>query len=484
MDRKVRDGKPLRPLARLAADAIFRYGLLESGESVLVAVSGGADSVALLHVLGELLPAFRLRLGVAHFNHALRPEADRDAEFVAELAAGLGLPFHVERVDVQAHRDRAGGSLEETARELRYRFLDTVAAAAGYTRIALGHHADDNAETLLLNLLRGGGRRGMAGIAPFRPPGYIRPLILARRADIERYLDLRRQAYRTDATNADPAFDRNRIRRSLIPELERRYQPKARIVLSRAAEILRAEEEWLEELVAPIYAAAKVARDSGVGLRVSALRGLAPAALRRVVRRALCETRQGLRGIGFEHVERVVDLLGRRHDAGPLYLPGGLRVGRGGDGLHFWLEEGRGARTPARVGGGDYEYAMARLGRLKIPEAGVEIALSEVAGGVPSDWAAGDARTALFDGEGIGFPILVRNSRPGDRFSPLGVDGTQKLKKFFCDHKIPPVERQRCPLLVSRGRIIWVAGHRIDSRSRVTALTRRLLKAELIIAPQ
>ena len=229
-------------LDRLVDEALTKFGLIAEGDSVLVGVSGGPDSVALLHLLRDRAPARRLHLGIAHLNHQLREGAGRDEEFVRQLAAALGLPFHGHRAEVRAWQVRHRLSLEEAARQVRYAFFEEVCAANGYAKIALGHHADDNAETLLLHLLRGSGRLGLSGIPAIRAGGTIRPLIFATRSDIADYLRTRKIPYVSDPTNTDITFFRNRIRHRLIPDLERDYHLGMRSILSRTALILRAEE--------------------------------------------------------------------------------------------------------------------------------------------------------------------------------------------------------------------------------------------------
>jgi tRNA(Ile)-lysidine synthase len=476
-------GAGTRPgrLDQLVDEAIGHGALLEEGDAVLVCVSGGPDSVALLHLLWRRAPAFRLRLGVAHLDHGLRAEAGLEAQFVAGLAASSDLPFYLEKADLEIFRRRQRVSVEEAGRRLRYEFFDTVAEANGYRRVALGHHADDQAETLLLNLLRGGGGRGLAGMPAARRGRYIRPLIRAARADIEAYLEAHGLRYVVDRTNTDEALLRNRIRHRLIPVLEREYQPRVRSLLSRTAEVLGAEERWLEGLLDPLYAQVRAPSGEGrVALAAAALAGLPLAAARRLVRRALAEARGDLRRIGFAHVEGVLELAGRRTDAGPLHLPGGTRVARRGPQLWVFRTEAHGPCGPRP--GPDYEYRMSGCGLLRIEEAGAWLRLSEVPlDGLPVS-AAGGGRTAWLDAEAVAFPLTVRNRRRGDRFQPLGAGGTQKLKKFFSDHKVPAHERQRCPLLVSRGRILWVAGHRLDEGARVGPGATRAVKAELLVA--
>jgi tRNA(Ile)-lysidine synthase len=457
--------------------------MIASGDAVLVAVSGGPDSMALLHLLAERAQAWQLRLGIAHLDHGLRPQSAQDAEFIRRLAAGLHVSAHIERVDVGELRNRRRLSLEAAGRKARYRFLRETADRHSYRKVALAHHADDNAETLLLNLLRGGGRLGLAGMPPVRGARWIRPLIDATRADILDYLDRRRLPALADPTNADRRFLRNRIRHELIPLLERDYQPGARALLHRSAEILRDEEDWLQDLIRPLLDQAVTARRPGrITLAAEALAGLAPAAQRRVVRAGLRLLRDDLRRIAFVHIEEILSLVKRTGDGGPLHLPAGLRVRRRGDGIEMGCgEAGRGRERPPK-GFGDYSYDMAGCGVVRVAETGDCIALSEIGPGTAIDPAAAGPLIAFLDGSAIAFPVVVRNVRAGDRFSPLGAGGTQKLKKFFIDNKVPRDQRRRCPLLVSRGRILWVAGHRIDHHARLSERTQQVFKAEIILA--
>ena len=239
--------------------------MLQPGDRVLVGVSGGADSVALLHILYRLSVSRDLDIGVAHLNHALRGKAaDRDAAFVQTLARQLDLPCFSARQDVGLQRQKQGGSLEEAGRRARYRFYAQTAKTQGFTKIALGHHADDNAELVLMNMLRGTGPEGIAGIPPAREPGIIRPLIHARRREIMAYIKDNDLAYVVDASNQDPRFFRNRVRNELIPALSEAYNPRLTEALVRTASISRTEEEWLEQLTRPMLEAAILATRNGL----------------------------------------------------------------------------------------------------------------------------------------------------------------------------------------------------------------------------
>jgi tRNA(Ile)-lysidine synthase len=470
-------------LDRLFDEAIAREGSIAAGDSILVGVSGGPDSVALLHLLLARAQRYRLRLGVAHLDHSLRPESGRDADFVRRMAVGCGLEVHVEKVDVARMQRQLHLSLEEAGRKARYDFFQRTALQHGYTKVALGHHADDNAETLLLHLLRGSGRLGLGGIRPIRQGMYIRPLIRASRPDIESYLNVRELEFLNDRTNTDSAMVRNRIRHRLIPLLESDYQPSVRTTLSRTAEVLAAEEEWLEGLLKPVFERMITDRSPGRLALAAGDLGLLPlAAARRIVRSSLRLVRGDLRRIGFVHIEQIIHLCRLSGEAGPLHLPGNLRIQREQNQLVFARQEAGISSDPLRTAPGDFEYILPECGELMIRETGDGIRISEVPRDAANDPKAADARTAFLDWEAVSFPVTIRNRRPGDRFYPLGAGGRQKLKKFFGDHKVPAAERRRCPLLVSQGRILWVAGHRIDHQARITPLTRRVLKAEVFVA--
>jgi tRNA(Ile)-lysidine synthase len=464
---------------RIVRETIARYGMFVPGDAVLVAVSGGPDSVALVHLLYVLAGEYSLKLGIAHLNHSLRgPESDRDAAFVAALARDFNLPLFVEKKDVPAFQRRWRLSPEEAARKARYEFYDAVASKHRFNKIALGHHADDNAELVLMNLLRGSGPLGLSGMTPVRDDKFVRPLIGLRRSEILDYISENKIAYVTDSSNQDPAYRRNKIRHHLIPELQKSYNPAVVDCLNRLGEILSAEDQWIADAIEPVFADCVLNRGSNhISLALPRINAVDLAVGRRIIRKAIVSVKQDLRRITFWHVDTVIEFAKKAQPGGSLNLPGGLRVRKSAEALTI-KKEGREASDEVI----NYRYTLAGEGTTLIKEADAAIKLVEIgADEVPDFGKTGESR-AFFDRDCVRFPLVVRNFRPGDRFSPLGLDGTQKLKKFFSDHKISIHQRKKCPLLLSGKTIIWVAGHRIDNSVRLSPQTQRVLMAELLLA--
>ncbi len=471
------------------ARTIRDYHMFERGQSVLVGVSGGPDSVALLHALRRLAPLFSLDLTVAHLNHGLRQAAsDADAEFVAELARRLDLKCVVREMDVHAYRRRHKLSLEEAARMLRYDFFRQAAAENGLDRIALGHHQDDTAELVCLYLFRGSGPLGLAGIPPVRG-NIVRPLIQRTRREIFAFLAAENLDSVRDASNQDPRFLRNRVRLQLIPDLQKAYNPSIVQTLARSAQILRDENEWIEATLEPVYRQSFAAADEGrLTLRVPEVRKFHPAVVRRIVRRALREVKGDLRRITFRHIAAVVQLFAAGPPDGRLYLPDGIRAQRSADLLYLYRDLRRRPRPdagPDRAAShepGGYAYRIERPSSVFVKEYGRHIRFTQSDPSQTPDFAAGGQETVFLDLDKLTFPLTLRNFRPGDRFTPLGMHGSQKVKNFFINSKIPRAERANCPLLISAGNIVWIVGHRIADSVKIDPTTRRCLKGEVLLA--
>lgn len=472
---------------RKVENTVTTHGMLKQDDSVLIGVSGGPDSVALLHVLRLLTPRFSLTVGVAHLNHCLRGHAsDKDAEFVKSIAERLNLPCYIHKEDVRTYQIENRLSPEEAGRRIRYAFLNTVARTNRFNRIALGHHADDNAELVLMNLLRGSGPTGLSGIPPVRDGKIIRPLIKIRRSEIIHFLNQNRLRYISDSSNQEMRYLRNSVRHRLIPMLQKGYNPKIPETLNRLSSIMRSEEAWIEDVIHPLFeSSVSTAQNDHINFSVSVLRRFHAAAQRRIIRKGISKIKGDLRRIAFAHIDDVIRLLNKEPAHGSLDLPGGIRIRRIRDELYISKEKRALRRLDTKNDHFQppvFEYEITAPESVFIKEIHARIDFTEMnIQDIPDVRCAGQY-TVFFDKDTVNFPMILRNFRQGDRFRPLGLGGTQKLKKFFIDRKIPRDERVKCPILLSRGKIIWVAGHRIDESVRLTSSTRTVLKVELFLA--
>ena len=369
---------------------------------------------------------------------------------------------------------------------MRYRFYLRSASENGYNKIALGHHADDNAERVLMAMLRGSGPLGLAGIPPVRSDRIIRPLINLRHSELLDYLAYQNLDYVEDSSNRDLQFLRNKIRSRLIPELQAEYNPKCVESLNRTAAILFAEEKWIDDRILKIFKEAVVLDDPvRLGLSLDRLKQEPIAAQRRLIRKALLKVKGNLRRITFTQIEAVLKMVQEGTAGDMLDLPDRICVGReqgcllisNAQQLPRHKAEGR---LPRAVP--EYSYQLSVAGEILIKEAGVQLCFNEIPVEHVSDWRQAERQIAFMDMDKLSFPLLIRNFRPGDRFSPLGIRGRQKLKKYFIDHKISRTERMKCPIVLSRNKIIWVVGHRLDNAVKIDRQTRRVLKAELLLA--
>lgn len=429
-------------------DTVLRYireqRLLCAGDRVAVAVSGGADSVALVRVLLELRSELGIVLAVAHFNHGLRGEAsDADGAFVAELAKVHELEFFVAHGSVV---DRAAVvGLEAAGRELRYRWFAQLAAEQRFDRIATGHTCNDQAETVLLKLLRGAATRGLAGIYPtvadagkLGAVSIVRPLLCASRSEVEKYLSAIGQSWREDESNLDRRFLRNRVRHELLPLLTREYNPNLLRVLADLAEVARSEEEYWRDIVAR-----EAARMSTRQFSVAGFSELPIALQRRLLKRFVEDA--GL-AADFEHVEKLRRCaLGERLRA---ELPGGHLATRDGAALHLRAPSQQAAQAY------EYQYVLPIPGEVRVPELGCAIRATIVAG----EFAREAPAHKLLDPDLLGAELVVRNWRPGDRFRPAHSRSEEKLKRLFAEKRIPAEQRPSWPVALHDGEIVWVDG--------------------------
>lgn len=443
--------------------------------------------MALLHLLSRLAPDLDIRLGVAHLNHGLRGvSSDRDAEMVQQAAEAFQYPFHVARTRVIKVKEKLGLSLEEAGRRVRYAFFKKTMADAGYNRLALGHQSNDNAEQMLMALLRGTGPRGLSGITPVRAKCIIRPLINARRSQIESFVAQEGITCALDASNNDLRFVRNRVRHHLLPLMASDYNPRIQANLNQLADVMRTEEDWIDGITASEYKKALLTRAKGtITLSSESVSQMHPALARRLVRKAIADLTGTLRRITFSHVHSMLHLLRDGCGVNELHLPGGIRARRTDARLTLTMADNscRRAVEPAveRKPVPAIEIAAPFPATVEIEAMGIGLRFFTCLPDQLPRWVDVDRNQAYLDLDRLALPLTVRPAIPGDRFTPLGAAGSQKLKKFFIDHHVHRHKRVMAPVLMDRQRIIWVVGHRIDDHVKVKPTTSQVLRVEFFL---
>jgi tRNA(Ile)-lysidine synthase len=459
----------LHPTERKVLSTILDHNMVEPNDVVIVAVSGGADSVCLLKILARLEDRLAMKLVVAHLNHGLRPlEDEKETELVAELAGMLNLPFAQEK----AHNllKVPGSSLEEKARITRYGFFEKILSEHNAQKVALGHNLNDQAETVLMNLLRGSGLRGLSGIPPIRDNRYIRPLIQVTSDEIHAYLRVKNMSFAFDSSNLDRMYLRNKIRLDLIPLLLG-YQPRIIQHLGELASLCREKTESIEEEArrflkkATLYASQDV-----MDLSISVLKDLPMSIQLDVIREAIKRIRGTLRRINRKHVRTVRELINNPKPQVRTNLPEKLLITKSYERLRL--------ATDSEVEIEDFSYQIEHMGTIHIPEINQALILEEA---TKRDFSKSSpsSRAAFMDLDRIEWPLSVRNFRAGDQFIPLGLKGSKKVKDVFIDKKIPSEERKRILILTSGNDIIWVCGVQIDDRYKVKGSTKKILSCEV-----
>jgi tRNA(Ile)-lysidine synthase len=459
----------LEELFQKARDTIQQYLMLSGKERVLVALSGGPDSVCLLHVLKNVMEKFNLALSVLYVDHGLRPEeAAEEKEFCENLSAKFNLPFLTKSIDVKSYAKESKLSMQEAARELRYRVFDDAAHEINADKIALGHTADDQAETLVMRLLRGTGPAGLSGIPPVRGK-FIRPLIGIQKKEIKQYLEEEEIDFIVDSSNLKKDYLRNKLRLSLMPLIEE-INPNIIDTLSRTAAIFREEERYFEIIVAKtLMKLTSRKTNSRIELFLGPLTAMEKILLRRTLRKVIDDT-SSLRKINYIHIEDIIQLIKKGKTGGRLYLPHGIRAIKDYSTLILTSE------PPVRLN----TYTLNVPEEMILKEAGILVhaSVQDCKESEIKDRKTSDV-IAAFDADRLIFPLIIRPREKGDFFYPLGFGKKKKLQDFFVDEKVPRDERDAIPLIISGENIIWVVGYRGDERFRVTDETKRILKLEV-----
>jgi tRNA(Ile)-lysidine synthase len=464
-------------LTRTVLNTIRQHEMFEPGDSVVVAVSGGPDSVCMLRVLDELSGALSLQLVVAHVDHVTRNgESHRDAAFVERLADSMGLECHIETIDVAGSKP-PGVSFEIAARRARYEFLENLARNTRSSKIAVGHTANDQAETMLMRLMAGTGRRGIAGMRPVRPLGdvvVVRPLIDVKRTEIMGYLESRKITFQIDRTNLDRRYNRNKVRLDLIPTLEREYNPNVADALCRAARLLQEEEDYLSACARETAAQVVLHEDtSAIAMSRPAYSAASPVLRRRLLIDLVRKVSEATARPTLESIESADRLCVDGRTGSRMVVCKDVEVAVEADRL--LVRKLRSCYSEPRTAS---VTDVSLPGRAVVEELGVEVEtiLVQRTQSIEELIARCGPERQLFDADTVEGDLHIRAPLPGDSFYPLGLGGRKKLSDYFTDEKVPRDRRRRTALLLSGDDIMWVAGGAMDDRFKLTDATRTVLE--------
>jgi tRNA(Ile)-lysidine synthase len=441
--------------------------MLEKGDAVIVAFSGGVDSTALLYILNSLKSRLNIKLYAAHLNHMIRgKDAAHDAAFARKTSKKLKVPFIGEEFDVPSFAKQKKLNLEDAARRMRYEFLERAAAKVGAQKIAVAHNADDNIETLLMRMIRGTGMKGMEGIPPVRDK-IIRPLIGTYRADIEKYLRSKKITPRIDKSNFETKYLRNKIRQNLIPALERNNKNIKELLLQIIASANRIhgfiEAQANKALEGMISSKSRVS----ISLDAGKFSNADPALKGEILRLAIEYIRKDLSDISFSHIQSIIDLAGKKR--AEIDLPRAyVLINKGKITIY--------ASKPAKVRLKEFSATLQIPGTIRDNNHRFVIKADVLPLAGISDIKVNDPNRAYLDYDKISGPLTVRSRRAGDRFSPLGLKGRKKLQDIFVDEKIDLDKRDGIPIIDDGEKIVWVVGYRMSEDAKVTNSTKKVVR--------
>ena len=449
---------------------IEKFKLLEKGDRVVVALSGGPDSTALLAALAQISEQLDFDIVVAHYNHGLRGDSsDEDEKYSQELAEKFGLIFVSGKMDAKLRQK--GVSPEDFYRQQRYQFLNKVAEDYKAQKIALGHNIQDQAETVLLNLLRGSGLDGLKGILPMREGKFIRPLIEVTRSEIIDFLSEAGISYCQDISNDSNIHLRNKIRSELIPYLKEKYNPKIVENLAQMAEILRKDDEFIGNSVEQALKSACIQNQPDViSLNIEYVNGLSPAIRSRLFKEVLESLSPEKNGFSFTNIKTLERLVQAAESGKIISLPLGIEAKR--EYVNLIL-----TRDNAGLKQVDYEYPVYIPGIIHVKEINRTISIEKT---LRDKIDLQNTNKVYLDLDKIKQPIVLRNRRDGDRFRPLGMTGRQKIKSLFINQKIPRDKRNETMLLVDQESVIWIENMHLSDRVKISAQTKNVLALEII----
>ncbi|MFQ5962701.1 MAG: tRNA lysidine(34) synthetase TilS [Candidatus Scalinduaceae bacterium] len=475
-------------LEKQIVNVIRNYNLFSANDRLLLGVSGGPDSVALLSLVFNLNRTNNncSELFIAHLNHLLRgEESEQDEQFVKYLSKRFKLPIIVERRDINEVARKQKLSLEEAARKERYKFLENAAQKVGANIIAVGHTADDNAETILHRIIRGAGILGLNGIRPkrkltsFSTIDLVRPLLFSWRKDIIAYLKEMNLAYKIDSTNLEKDKFRSRIRVELIPLLEKNYNPCIKKSLVKLAEITTQNYDFLNSHTDSLFKKTSLNRQETdkvfkeVILDIPNLKKIPVILQQIIIRKAMVRLNIPLKKFGFKNYKNTLDLIKHKRKLISKDIKGYLNIRIDDNKLRLTNKKYHIEEKPVLE---EVKLQVPGVTKLDEMKYKVKMEIREIKNGFLEELKRSKTKyVEAVDFNKINIPLTVRMRRQGDKFWPLGSGGTKKLKNFFIDNKIPRMERNTVPIVTMNGQPIWVVGWRIDNRVKITKETKKLL---------
>lgn len=458
-------------LLKQVKQTVKKYNLLKPGDKILVGVSGGPDSLALLHLLNRMKAAYELELNVAHVDHQLRGEAARkDALFVKEVAEKMGLSFFLKEVDVAKYQQEKGLSLEAAAREIRYDFFKKLVKENDFDKIALAHHANDQAETLLIKFLRGSGLQGLKGMLP-KKDNLIRPLIEVKRAEIENYCKKKNLEPRLDETNLKPVHLRNQIRLELIPLLEKEYNNNLIETLNRSAKLLREDNKYLTKKARKVLERITDFNSDQLSLKRGDFLALDLALQRRIIREIFKTLTGNYQDLYFNNITEIISFIKTAKTGTKIDLPDNIMLYFNYGDLIFTEE----------IDETDYFKYKLEIGENELAGLDYKIRAKVVKSDYPWYSNINESNKACLDFDKIGTEFYLRQRKVGDRFYPLNLNGSKKIKDFLIDEKVPVFKRDKIPIFTTlNDEIFWIGGYRIDDRFKITDNTEKILIIEII----
>lgn len=451
-------------------ETIRRERLIEKGERILVAFSGGADSVSLLAILKGLEDELDIEVFAAHLNHQIRSvEAHEDALFSYRTSRSIGVPCFLRSINIPLLAKEGKMTIEEAARSARYQMFFELKEKLGIDKIAVAHNMDDQAETILMRIMRGTGLNGLKGMDYKRKDGVIRPLLDVKRYEIEDYCRLNNISYQTDKTNFENEYTRNKIRLDLFPFIEEEFACNIKEALSRMANGLREDSTYLEDLSHTIFKEnAQEIEDYAISFELDALESIDPSIVKRLLKISYAQLTGSAEGLESIHLDEGMKIIKSSKQDLMTNFPKGIIAEK--KGYNFYV-----SKKPIEEEKITFEYILDMNGITMIPELSIEID-ARIMSKAKCKLMSSGSSIKSFDLDKIKGDLVVRNRHAGDRIRPLGFSGTKKLKDLFIDKKVPKSMRERIPIFVDDEKVIWVLGHEISEESKIDEDTKKVVR--------